>query len=83
MTESARHIQERTDTINRAIRWIEGHIDDVDLVFMTLQYTEIRQHLKENPVELVRKLRESVESGHSFGAWKGAQQVCKAAGLRY
>ena len=87
-TEAERlaHLQSRTDTINRAIAWIEGH-SDVDLVFITLQYTTVKQHLKDNPGALVAALREATRStaaaGHRFSAWKVAQQICQAAGLPY
>jgi len=84
-TEAERlaHIQDRIDTINRAIEWIEAHIDDVDLVFMTLNHTEVKQRLKEHPRELVAALREGISRGRTFSAWKASQQLCKAAGLKY
>lgn len=88
-TEAERlaRLQSRIDTIRRAIDWIESNIGDVDLVFMTLQYTQINQHLKENPGSLAASLREALKddasTGHRFGAWKAAQQICEAAGLPY
>lgn len=76
-------IQSRTDTINRAIEYIEQHGAGSDMVACTLYYTDIHQHLKDDPAELVAKLRAASESGNTFGAWKGAQQICQAAGLPY
>lgn len=71
----------RLATIQRAIDYIEG--TDRLTVLLVLDRTSIHDHLKVMPGELVRKLRESVGSGHTFGAWKGAQQICQAAGLEY
>lgn len=85
MTEAERleHIAARVATIERAIAWIEKCGPEHCSVIDVLSRTSIHQHLKSDPDELVRKLRECTTTGHTFGAWKAAQQICKSAGLEY
>ncbi len=56
---------------------------DVDLCSERVCTTSIHQHLVDDPQQLVVKLRECMESGHTFGSWKAAQQICQNAGLPY
>ena len=73
-------IQERVDTINRAIKFIE---ETGEGFVHILRQTSIHPHLVDDREELVARLRACLESGHTFGAWKAAQQICRAAGLEY
>lgn len=70
-------------TIYRAIQYMERYGPASDLVACTLHYTDVHQHLKDDPRELIRKLHAAVDSGHLFGALTAARQICQAAGLEY
>lgn len=78
--ERQEHIAARIATIERAARFVE---ETGQGCVHILHQTSIHQHLQDDPTALVAKLRECITSGHTFGAWKGAQQICQAAGLEY
>jgi len=74
------HIQNRIDTINRAITFIE---ETGDGCVHILHQANINPELQDNPGLLIERMRASVADGLTFGPWKAAQRICQAAGLEY
>lgn len=79
--ERLAHIAAREATINRAIAYIET--SPLDDVYDVVNLTSIHQHLKDDPTALVEALRRHLGTDHTFGAWKAAQQICRAVGLEH
>lgn len=76
---------DRIATIRRAISVIEtSNPQDIRRI---VAQTDAHDHLKRDPDALRQRLDEAtspdVAGGHRFGAWKIAQQICRAAGLPY
>jgi hypothetical protein len=74
----------RIDTIKRAISVIDN-ATHADLAGYLVR-TDIHDHLKADPLTLRKGLAFAAAADDTptiFGAWKAAQQICKAAGLPY
>ena len=74
-------IQDRIDTIERAIKAILEH--DPEDVARWLRVANINPELQANPGLLIERMRASVADGLTFGPWKAAQKICQVAGLPY
>jgi hypothetical protein len=74
-------IQDRIDTINRAIKFITTASPEE--VEVALDEANINPELQADPGLLIERMRASVADGLTFGPWKAAQRICQAVGLPY
>lgn len=86
-TEAQRQaaLAERRATIQRAINLLKR--SDPGMVTWLLSQTTVKDSFRTDPAKLVayfqQALRPGASTGCRFGSWKIAQQLCRAAGLRY